>query len=87
MAATVASAWGQFVEFLRMGALSAYDLGIEHFGKLSRALGDLGGNTNRRMPRSWQACSKQAMDSEPPSTPYRVRGRLWIALTAKGMRS
>ncbi len=51
------------VELLRVGA---------------RSLGDRGGRTKRRMPRSWQTRSNCAWNSEPPST--------WMARTGKGIR-
>lgn len=62
---------GAVVELFAEGAVGAFDTAVE--------LGAAGRSSKRRMPFCWQASSKSAMNSEPPST--------WIALTGNGIRA
>src|SRR4030042_898108 len=59
------------VELLGVGSVGPFYVAVE--------FGGAGGNTKRRIPRCWQASSKTAWNSEPPST--------WMARTGKGVRS
>src|SRR5206468_11800101 len=70
----------EFLHLQRAGRDLIKLLGVSPLGAFDRAveLGDRGGKTNKRRPHCWQACSKSAANSEPPST---CRARM-----GKGMR-